>query len=669
MADLPATVRAKKLSEFVLPGSHDSGAFTFTAEELDQYQSSGIKKVKEAVDYIKWVPSLAGVSAWITDAVLVKAVKDWGRAQNVDIYHQLQAGIRWFDLRTMMYQGGPYLYHGFVAIPMSDVLANLDRFVQEQPGEITTLYFSHMDTLSADDHVALANSIQTKFGAGALCTLSDYNTKTYDTLQSQGVRLVVFYDSPNAPRAQFPWLLSQNSAYYDPGVDSNEIVDLTQKLAAKIAANPTQLPLKISFTTTPEPEDIGWSIANQFNAFSDTHDLHWFTEDARDALPPWLTANSSYKIGILASDFIDEIDLLNLCLARMGVVVPPTPTRLTLSAGATLVKDKIFADDRPYAYAVGSNGHLWQNWWDGSNFNWTDLGRLPRGGSIVGALGAIAVDLSRPYCYVVGSDGHLWQNFWDNNEFQWNDLGTPPNVAIDLGLGLTLVDTGRPYAYVRGTDGHMWQNMWDGNQFNWCDLGTPGGDAAGIGLPMGTVTPDGGRPYCYVRGIDGSLWQNMWDGSQFHWVNLGTPASNIGIQNALGVTNVDNGRPYCYMVGTDGHMWQNMWDGNQFNWCDLGLPAASVGIDEALGTTTVDGGRPYCYVRGTDGHMWQNMWDGNQFNWCDLGVPPGGVGIDRAVGAITVDGGRPYCYFVGTDGGLWQNIWDGNQFQWVNLGA
>ena len=71
----------------------------------------------------------------------------------------------------------------------------------------------------------------------------------------------------------------------------------------------------------------------------------------------------------------------------------------------------------------------------------------------------------RPYAFVVGSDGHLWVNWWDGSQWQWAHQGVPDGQLVSAGVGaLTVMDTPgaaqRPYAFVIGSDGHLWVNYW-----------------------------------------------------------------------------------------------------------------------------------------------------------------------------------------------------------------
>lgn len=88
-------------------------------------------------------------------------------------------------------------------------------------------------------------------------------------------------------------------------------------------------------------------------------------------------------------------------------------------------------------------------------------------------LGATVVADTSPYVYVLGSDGHLWINWWndDSDQFLWNDLGTPtePTKITQSVMGAMTIDGDRPAVFMFGDDGHLWLNIWTGSQFLWAD--------------------------------------------------------------------------------------------------------------------------------------------------------------------------------------------------------
>jgi len=667
MADLPPALLSKPLTALTLPGSHDSGAYKFTTEVLDPYQTPGIKAVQDAAIDLKNLPGMSQLAGLVTSSVLDTAVRDWGLAQTLTLREQLENGIRWLDLRTMSIKQGIFLFHGYAAIPVGVGIKQVKAFISDWPKEVVVLYFSHMSTLSVAEHMALGNIIESVLGVATLCSSADLGAKSLQELQTQGTRVVVFYDHwPSSSPCPFAWMLDQKSFYQTPSIEADSVGSLVSQLNSAIMAGAGGLPFNAGFTTTPATADIIWSIVNQLNLFSSKHDLHWFTQGARGALSNWVSANAATSLGIVSTDFVDETSVLQACLTHMGVTVSSAPLSIKLPIGALSTDG-----GRPYAFVLGSDGHLWQNYWTGSKWQWYDAGMPPQGITVLASLGVLSVAGKRPYAFMLGSNGHLLQNYWDDtsNSWRWCDTGTPSgSVGISKSLGTAMQDGSRPYIFILGTDGQLWQNYWTGSNWAWFCAGQPSASVS-VGAGIGTAYCDD-RPYVFVRGSDGNLWQNYWTGSNWVWNPLGTPNANTGINMPIGALSVYDGgllftnRAYAFMVGSDGQLWQIYWTGSYWTWLCTGTPSPTVGINAPMGTRLTSDWRPCVFVLGTDGHLWQNTWSGSQWDWYDNGVPTAPAAIGYSVGAVTND-----VFVTDGSGRLWRfDLTSGNGV-WVDSGT
>ncbi len=115
MQDNLEALQAKTLKDVTLPASHDSGMY----------------------------------------------VSVLGQTQNKDIYDQLCYGIRYFDLRPGWAGIGFYIYHGEVlGPPLSDVLADIQRFMEEGHRELIILKFSHFKDIDDDLYPEMVSMIR-----------------------------------------------------------------------------------------------------------------------------------------------------------------------------------------------------------------------------------------------------------------------------------------------------------------------------------------------------------------------------------------------------------------------------------------------------------------------------------------------------------------------------
>jgi hypothetical protein len=87
--------------------------------------------------------------------------------------------------------------------------------------------------------------------------------------------------------------------------------------------------------------------------------------------------------------------------------------------------------DRVCAFVVRGDGHLYLNYFDHSKgkWLWEDQGPPSTTGSATGSPGAVyQSSIDRVHAFVVGSDGHLYVNYFDHGqgEWRWQDNSTPP---------------------------------------------------------------------------------------------------------------------------------------------------------------------------------------------------------------------------------------------------
>jgi hypothetical protein len=172
-----------------------------------------------------------------------------------------------------------------------------------------------------------------------------------------------------------------------------------------------------------------------------------------------------------------------------------------------------------------SDGNLWVNWWNGSAWSWANQGKPPGAVTVSGPVGVLTMmdtptSAQRPYAFVQGSDGNLWVNWWNGSAWNWANLGKPPGAATITGpVGVcTVMDTPtsvqRPYAFVQASDGNLWVDWWNGSAWNWANQGKPPGTVT-ISGPVGVLTmmntpTSAQRPYAFVQGSDGNLWVDWW---------------------------------------------------------------------------------------------------------------------------------------------------------------
>jgi len=195
--------------------------------------------------------------------------------------------------------------------------------------------------------------------------------------------------------------------------------------------------------------------------------------------------------------------------------------------------------------------------------------------------------------FVRGTDGHLWERYWDGAAWTWVDTGKGirGRVTAILRGNRWSADGGdvRINLFAEGTDGQLWERYWDGATWTWVDTGKPA-----VGEPLaivrgntGTVDPAAVRINLFVpvlhttasggptphRHFDIHLWERYWNGAAWAWVDTGLDIRNKPAAISRGhVEDVatDDLRINLWVAGNDAKLWERYWDGASWSWVDTG---------------------------------------------------------------------------------------------------
>jgi hypothetical protein len=302
----------------------------------------------------------------------------------------------------------------------------------------------------------------------------------------------------------------------------------------------------------------------------------------------------------------------------------------------------------PKLFVRGTNGHMIENYWDQSSgtWGWTDHGTPTPLTQIVTDPG-VAFDSPATGIkyFMCGSDGHVWENYWDQSSQQWlwTDHGIPPGtLAVGTpGAAFDSADS-PPKFFVRGANGHMLENHWTQTSattgyWGWTDHGTP---------PSAQVVSDPGAAFdsaaagikYFMSGSDGHVWENYWDQSsqQWLWTDHGLPPGTLAVGTPGAAFDSADSPPKFFVRGANGHMLENHWTQTSattgyWGWTDHETPRPGVQIvtDPGVAFDSPATGIKY-FMGGSDGHIWENYWDqtSQQWLWTDHGLPPGLTALD-----------------------------------------
>lgn len=147
MEELADDIQDKPLCQVGLPGTHDSGTYTFDKEMGASPDSDLTMTIQDKLDKGRLLGAL-------TDVILKNVFERLCQCQDISIKEQLEAGVRYLDLRVARHEetGKYYTCHGVYCADMVHVMNDINEFLSANPKEIVLLDFNHLHAMDEDDH-------------------------------------------------------------------------------------------------------------------------------------------------------------------------------------------------------------------------------------------------------------------------------------------------------------------------------------------------------------------------------------------------------------------------------------------------------------------------------------------------------------------------------------
>ncbi|XP_006012562.1 PI-PLC X domain-containing protein 2 [Latimeria chalumnae] len=137
-----------------------------------------------------------------------RLMKKWSVTQSWTFKEQLEAGIRYFDLRVSSKPGEKghdiYFIHGLFGIKVRDGLMDINDFLSLHTKEVIFLDFNHYYAMDSEHHVHLIAMLQQVFG-NKLCKSDRVEKITLQYLWDNNYQVLVFYHHPLAQEKPFLW--------------------------------------------------------------------------------------------------------------------------------------------------------------------------------------------------------------------------------------------------------------------------------------------------------------------------------------------------------------------------------------------------------------------------------------------------------------------------------
>lgn len=173
MRDSLHIIGHKTLQELVLPGTHDSGAYSFTNQIMPGSVSGAVHKIIS-----------------IGSGLLTKSINKMEKTQVLTVYKQLKAGTRYLDLRAGYINHDWYIYHCHTGPKVKDVLKDVKKFLSKHECEVVIIEISHFRNGSPESYKKLNGIIEEELSEYFLYKETPLNTPLFTLISSSQRALV-----------------------------------------------------------------------------------------------------------------------------------------------------------------------------------------------------------------------------------------------------------------------------------------------------------------------------------------------------------------------------------------------------------------------------------------------------------------------------------------------
>ncbi|XP_066139925.1 PI-PLC X domain-containing protein 3-like [Euwallacea fornicatus] len=206
MSRLPEDLRKVPINYLAIPGTHDSFTVDVTSSSKVSPDGEDIMRVLEFL------------------TVAREVMANWSRTQAFDVRQQLEAGIRFFDLRLCLNSddGDLYFCHGLYSTEVRGVFANLSSYLDDHPNEVVILDCQHFYNFTDATHSEVMRMLKDSLGSKLIPYQSNMSSLTLEHLTALKQQVLVVYRDDRQsgqpllwPSDSFPtpWYNTLNSTY------------------------------------------------------------------------------------------------------------------------------------------------------------------------------------------------------------------------------------------------------------------------------------------------------------------------------------------------------------------------------------------------------------------------------------------------------------------------
>ena len=294
MEQLTKSIAKRTIRQVVLPGSHDAGTASISP-------SSPLSP--DAPDLAHIVPS----------TIIGPTICAWSRAQGVHLGEQLEAGIRYFDLRVARNDADGKLYfaHSMFGDDVLNSIEQISKFLRIHSRELLILDFQHFLNLSAADHASLAETIEAAFGGILIPPPQGGVFPTLESVWSSRQQVIVVYSDESgandvlASHAQF-WSRNLLSSKW---ANTPDPIKLRDYLRAVVKGAPSEQLFVLQGVLTPDTGTIVHGLVGKPKS------LRQLAEIANPQVISWcITEWAKMGLNIIMADWTTDSNIVDTAI-------------------------------------------------------------------------------------------------------------------------------------------------------------------------------------------------------------------------------------------------------------------------------------------------------------------------------------------------------------------
>jgi len=256
-------------------------------------------------------------------------------------------------------------------------------------------------------------------------------------------------------------------------------------------------------------------------------------------------------------------------------------------------------------FARGTDGTLWQHYWDGQRWRAGSLNTQIAGAPSAVVKGPPGAQVL--FVYAVDPHGALKEYFYQGGGHWYSQVIIPNNCAT--GPAAIVHTDGSSHVFVRTRDGLLIDARPNGPIWDTTVV------AAGVNGPL-SVTSYNYEMNVFYRNAGGALEHAHSVGSYWRFFTI----TGLGEITSATASIAQAGSQYLrvFARGANGELWQYY-----STVPDRWIPGPITDGPVAGGPAAVEyGGHLRVFARGPDGHLWQHLWNGRVWEHGKLPTPP-----------------------------------------------